>query len=369
MTDREIDRVTVVGGARPNFVKIAPVVRTLAARDRKVRVVHTGQHYDDAMSRSFFRDLGIPAPDVDLGVGSGSHGQQTGRVIERIEADLLQNPADAVIVVGDVNSTLAAALAAVKLGVKVAHVEAGLRSFDRRMPEEINRILTDQIAHWLFATEVSALRNLENEGIPASRVFLVGNVMIDSLESGRDTWQAGGRLEAAPPDGPYAVMTLHRPCNVDERETLQRILGAIEDLCREMPVVFPVHPRTAARLQEFDLEKHLRGINGMTAVEPMSYLEFLKLFAQAALILTDSGGAQEEALVLGVPCVTMRDTTERPVTLDQGGNRLVGNDPGRIRKGIEEALRTDRSRLERPPLWDGRAAERIVEILLEERQS
>jgi len=366
MTDRKIDRVTVVGGARPNFVKIAPVVRALAARGLKVRIVHTGQHYDEAMSRSFFRDLGIPEPDVDLGVGSGSHGEQTGRVIERFEADLLENPADAVMVVGDVNSTFAAALAAVKLGVAVAHVESGLRSFDRLMPEEINRILTDHISDWLFATEESALKNLENEGIAASRVFMVGNVMIDSLESGRATWQAGGRLEVAPAEGPYAVMTLHRPRNVDDRETLEGILGAMEDLGKKMPVVFPVHPRTAARLKAFNLEKRLSGIKGMTAVKPMSYLAFLKLFSHSALILTDSGGAQEEALVLGVPCVTLRETTERPVTLDMGGNRLVGNDPGRIRKGIAEALRTDRSRLERPPLWDGRAAERIVEILLKE---
>ncbi|MBN2491969.1 MAG: UDP-N-acetylglucosamine 2-epimerase (non-hydrolyzing) [Planctomycetes bacterium] len=360
-----IRTATVVAGARPNFVKVAPVLRALRGRGVEVRLVHTGQHYDDAMSRAFFRDLGIPAPEVDLGVGSGPHGAQTGRVLERFEADLVAHPADAVVVVGDVNSTLAAALAAAKLEVPVAHVEAGLRSFDRAMPEELNRLLTDRIADWLFVTETSGVRNLEREGIPAARIFLVGNVMIDSLEAARRAWQAAGRAPAAPAQGAYAVMTLHRPANVDRADILAGILDAVGELAGRLPVVFPVHPRTAERLAAFGLGPRLAAAPGLATTAPMGYLEFLGLLAGARLILTDSGGAQEEALVLGVPCVTLRESTERPVTVAMGGNRLVGSDPARIRVGIEAALAVGGAP-RRPPLWDGRAAERIADILLEE---
>lgn len=362
MSREKLEKVTLVAGARPNFVKIAPVVRALGGVGLKVRLVHTGQHYDDAMSEAFFRDLGIPAPDVDLGVGSGTHGAQTGAVLVAFEADLLAHPADAIVVVGDVNSTLAASLAAVKLGVKVAHVEAGLRSFDRSMPEEINRMLTDRISDWLFVTEDSGVANLEAEGIPGDKVFLVGNVMIDSLEASREAWQNRERPAGAR-EGPYSVMTLHRPSNVDEAGTLRGILETVGDLGKRLPVVFPVHPRTEKNIRDFGLEGCLESSNGIRPVRPMGYLEFLNLFSGADLILTDSGGAQEEALVLGVPCVTLRDSTERPVTLEMGGNRLVGSDPARIRAGIEEALRTDRGRMKRPKLWDGRAADRIARIL------
>ena len=367
MTASAIARATVVAGARPNFVKVAPVIRALAGRGIAVRLVHTGQHYDDAMSEAFFRDLGLPRPDVDLGVGSGSHGAQTGRVLERFEEDLLAHPADAVVVVGDVNSTLAAAVAAVKLGVPVAHVESGLRSFDRTMPEEINRLLTDQIATWLFVTERSGQVNLEREGIPAERIHFVGNVMIDSMDHARLAWREHERSAAAPASGPYAVMTLHRPANVDHEETLRGILDAVGELGRRMPIVFPMHPRTAARIEAFGLGDALAGTPGLGVVAPLGYLAFLRLFAGAEVILTDSGGAQEESLVLGVPCVTLRDSTERPVTLEMGGSRLVGSDPQRIREGIEAALATDRTRLTRPPLWDGRAAERIADVLVNEK--
>jgi len=355
---------TVVAGARPNFVKVAPVIRALVDRGVAVRLVHTGQHYDDRMSRSFFRDLGMPTPDVDLEVGSAPHGAQTGRVLERFEADLMAHPTDAVVVVGDVNSTVAATLAAVKLGVPVAHVEAGLRSFDETMPEEINRLITDRISTWLFTTEPSAVENLRREGTPAERIHAVGNVMIDSLEAGRAAWQTGERSKAAPADGPYAVMTLHRPANVDRAEVLRGVLETVAELSRRMPVVFPVHPRTSARIEKFGLNEILAGHDGLRTAEPLGYLEFLGLFAGADLILTDSGGAQEEALVLGVPCVTMRDSTERPITIEMGGNRLVGADPAAIRRGIEEALATRADEVGRPPQWDGRAAERIAEILV-----
>jgi len=364
MKQGRLEKITVVAGARPNFVKVAPVIRALRSRGLEIRLVHTGQHYDEAMSQAFFRDLGIPRPDVDLGVGSGSHGAQTAAVLEAFEADLMKVRPDAVVVVGDVNSTLAASLAAVKLGVKVAHVEAGLRSFDRTMPEEINRLLTDRISEWLFVTEASGVQNLKNEGLPDEGIFLVGNVMIDSLEASRKTWQNTGEPRGTSARGRYAVMTLHRPSNVDDAETLAGILDAVEDLGKRMSIVFPIHPRTARRVHEFGLETRLGSLAGIETVNPMGYMEFLKLFSCADIILTDSGGAQEEAVVLGVPCVTLRDSTERPVTLEMGGNRLVGSDPARIREGVAEALGIDRETLKRPPLWDGRAAERIADILI-----
>lgn len=358
-----VRRVTVVAGARPNFVKIAPVIRALDGRGVAVRLVHTGQHYDDAMSEAFFRDLGIPRPDVDLGVGSATHGAQTGRVLEQFEADLVANPCDAVIVVGDVNSTIAAALAAAKLHVPVAHVESGLRSFDRRMPEEVNRVLTDRISDWLFVTEASGMTNLRDEGTADERVHFVGNVMIDSLEASRPGWEAAGRPDGVPATGDYAVLTMHRPANVDDPAILGGILETVSELAAKMPIVFPMHPRTRASIERHGLGDRVAGIEGLRIIDPLGYIEFLRLFAAARLILTDSGGAQEEAVVLGVPCVTLRDSTERPVTLEHGANRLVGSDPDAIRAGIDAALAIDPGDMVRPPLWDGRAAERIAEIL------
>jgi UDP-N-acetylglucosamine 2-epimerase (non-hydrolysing) len=354
-------RILAVAGARPNFMKIAPLMWELRRRPGvEASLVHTGQHYDERMSRLFFEELHIPRPDADLGVGSGSHAAQTAEVMKRFEPVLLERRPDAVLVVGDVNSTLACALTSVKLGVQVAHVEAGLRSFDRTMPEEINRVLTDSISDWLFVTERSGVRNLRREGIPRERIFLVGNVMIDTLRACRRRSEESAILEQLGLVGrPYGVLTLHRPANVDDPAVFGGLLDAIERLQRELPVVFPVHPRT---------RKALAGAGGrplpqLILTEPLGYLDFLKLVAHARLVLTDSGGLQEETTVLGVPCLTLRNNTERPITVRQGTNRLVGLDPERV-TAVARAVLQARPRPGRvPDLWDGQAAVRIVDIL------
>jgi UDP-N-acetylglucosamine 2-epimerase (non-hydrolysing) len=354
-------RILAVAGARPNFMKVAPLLRAFRARPAfRPLLVHTGQHYDAAMSDAFFRDLGIPEPDANLGVGSGSHAVQTAEVLRGIEPLLLEHRPHAVVVVGDVNSTLAATLAAVKLGIPVAHVEAGLRSFDRSMPEEINRIVTDAISHWLFTSEPSGAENLRREGVPEERIHFVGNVMIDTLRAHlprarRAAPLASLGLEA----GGYAVLTLHRPANVDDPARLARLVGVLEELHAELPIVFPVHPRTRA-----SIEKHLGGRSlRLQRIEPLGYLEFLGLTAEARLVLTDSGGLQEETTVLGVPCLTLRETTERPVTVSEGTNVLVGGDPALIRREAQRILAGGGQRGRIPELWDGLAAERIAEIL------
>jgi UDP-N-acetylglucosamine 2-epimerase (non-hydrolysing) len=373
-------KIVAVVGARPNFMKVAPLLWEIHRRKNiQVLLVHTGQHYDERMSKLFFEELRIPRPDFDLGVGSASHAVQTAEVMKRFEPVILEQRPDAVLVVGDVNSTLACALTAVKLEIPVAHVEAGLRSFDRSMPEEINRLLTDQISQWLFVSEPSGVDNLRQEGIPDERVYLVGNVMIDTLLA------CQARAEDSPildqlqlRDRAYGVLTLHRPANVDEPGMLAGIMTAITGLQKELPIVFPVHPRT---------HKALNGqINGsltnLKLTEPLGYLDFMKLLGHARLVLTDSGGIQEETTVLGVPCLTLRDNTERPVTVKEGTNQLVGRDPERIlQAGLQvlarpdppvpkggtdgpEAGPTGRSRVGRiPKLWDGGAAGRIVDIL------
>src|SRR5437016_2232402 len=341
-------------------------------------LVHTGQHYDEAMSGQLFRDLEIPAPDFNLEVGSASHAVQTAEVMRRLEPILLSTRPDVVLVVGDVNSTLAAAITAVKLGIPVAHVEAGLRSFDRTMPEEINRLLTDAIADWLFVTEESGRENLLREGIAADKIHLVGNVMIEALTTFRPRWQSSSvfhRLDLHG-DQPYAVLTLHRPSNVDDPTTLLQLLDALQDVARHIPIVFPVHPRVRARLRAHDdrllLPRETDALSagkGIAYLDPLGYLDFIALMSRARLVLTDSGGIQEETTILGVPCLTLRDTTERPVTVTHGTNRIIGSDPGRI---LDESLRTlaDPPRADRtPPLWDGHAAERIVEILDRHRQA
>jgi UDP-N-acetylglucosamine 2-epimerase (non-hydrolysing) len=366
--------ICLVAGARPNFMKVAPIVHALEKRKEASRaagielrfpIVHTGQHYDANMSDVFFRDLEIPAPYRHLEVGSGSHAEQTAKIMVAFEKVLLEDRPNLVVVVGDVNSTVACSLTAKKLGIRVAHVEAGLRSFDMGMPEEINRRLTDAISDLLFVTEESGVRNLRLEGVPEDRVFLVGNVMIDTLLC--NMARIGSR-EFAPSesvrtfcnsDRRYAVLTLHRPSNVDRKETLAPIWEAVSEVSRETPVLFPVHPRTRGRIAEFGLDRA-----GVTMIDPIGYLDMLYAVKGAALVLTDSGGLQEETTALGVPCVTIRENTERPVTVEIGTNYLAGTKPDAILAAAREILSGSGKKGVVPPLWDGHAAERIVDILL-----
>ncbi len=354
-------RVLAVAGARPNFMKIAPLLQELRAREGfETLLVHTGQHYDAAMSDSFFRDLGIPEPDVNLGVGSGSHGEQTAEVLRKIEPLLIERHPDVLVVVGDVNSTLAATLAAVKLGIPVAHVEAGLRSFDRSMPEETNRVMTDVVSEWLFTTEPAAEQNLLREGVARDRIHFVGNVMIDTLLANLDRARGLDSLErlGLEPRG-YALLTLHRPSNVDDPVRLRALFAVLEEINTELPVVFPVHPRTQGAI-----ERLLGGQRpALRMTEPLGYLEFLQLMAEARLVLTDSGGIQEETTALGVSCLTLRDSTERPVTVDEGTNTMVGTEPDAIRAAVRKILDGEAKKGRVPALWDGRAAARIVDIL------
>ena len=364
--------VMCVVGARPNFMKMAPILRALAAHHpaMPVLLVHTGQHYDMDMSKKLFVDLGLPQPDINLEVGSGSHAQQTAEVMRRFEPALDMHKPSCVLVVGDVNSTLACTLVAVKKDVPVAHVEAGLRSYDRKMPEEINRILTDQVADRLYTTERSAAVNLQREGIDLARVCFTGNVMIDSLEASRsqarspaETLQSHG-LDPALLESPrgYGVVTLHRPSNVDNIEALTAVLETLLQVSLDLPLVFAMHPRTRSNIERFGLGELLLGAR-IAVLPPQGYLEMLGLMAGATLVLTDSGGLQEETTALGVPCLTLRENTERPITVEQGTNTLVGRDRKRILACVEEILDTGGKRGRVPELWDGRAAERIAEHL------
>ncbi len=358
--------VLVVVGARPNFMKAAPVLGQLRARGAAdTLLLHTGQHYDEQMSALFFRDLGLPQPDVNLGAGSGSHARQTAEVMVRFESWLegaVRRPACAVVV-GDVNSTLACALVAAKAEIPLAHVEAGLRSFDRSMPEELNRMCTDQLAAACYVTEQAGLDNLRREGLAAERLLLAGNTMIDTLLQHRAAAARHGaarRRELGLGAGPYAVCTLHRPSNVDAPATLAGVLGALSRVSERLPVLLPLHPRTRARLESFGLAARLAAASGLRITPPLGYLDFLGLLSGAALVLTDSGGIQEEATVLKVPCVTLRENTERPVTLEMGGNVLAGADPERIVAAAERMLALERDGIGTPPLWDGKAGERIA---------
>lgn len=371
--------ISLVAGARPNFMKVAPIVHALNARKEvaraaglslRVSIVHTGQHYDPNMSDVFFRDLGIPAPDRHLDVGSGSHAEQTAKIMVAFERVLLEDRPDLVVVVGDVNSTVACSLTAKKLGVRVAHVEAGLRSFDMTMPEEINRKLTDAISDLLFVTEESGMRNLRAEGVPKERIHLVGNVMIDTLL--RNMGRVGSR-EFTPSEPVrtfcgtgrrYAVLTLHRPSNVDRKETLAPVWGAISEIAQDVPVLFPVHPRTRGKIAAFGLDGA-----GVTMIDPIGYFDMLYSVKGAALVLTDSGGLQEETTALDVPCVTIRENTERPSTVEIGTNYLVGTHPKAILSAAREILSGNGKKGNVPPLWDGRAAERIVDVLLRTPQN
>jgi UDP-N-acetylglucosamine 2-epimerase (non-hydrolysing) len=358
--------VDLVAGARPNFMKLAPVQKAVAARGANhFRIVHTGQHYDAQMNDVFFEELGIPAPDFHLEVGSGSHGAQTARILERYEAHLLANRPDATVVFGDVNSTVACALAAVKLGVPVVHVEAGLRSFDRAMPEEINRLLTDAVADLLLVSEPSGVANLRREGVDDAKVKLVGNVMIDTLMSQLPRAREKGaatRLGLRPKE--YGFVTLHRPSNVDDPAVLGRLVELLHELSRELPLVFPVHPRTqnAARGLGQGLAP---GQERLLCLGPQPYLDTISLVADAAVVLTDSGGLQEECSVLGVPCLTMRENTERPVTVELGTSRLVGNDSARIRAAWQDVRSGAWPTSRAIPFWDGRAGERVADAIAE----
>jgi UDP-N-acetylglucosamine 2-epimerase (non-hydrolysing) len=348
-------------------MKIAPIMTEMRKHaDIVPMLVHTGQHYDDEMSNSFFVDLGLPKPDVNLGVGSGLHGEQTGRVMIAFEKVVLAESPDLVLVVGDVNSTLACALVATKLNINVAHVEAGLRSFDRHMPEEINRILTDQIADYLFTTSRGAGQNLRREGIPEDRIFFVGNVMVDTLLANRQRALNSTVLEDySLSAGNYAVLTLHRPRNVDDKAAFERILNALEAIQRRIKVIFPAHPRTRQRIREFGMTDHITAMANMIVCGPLGYLDFLRLMFGAKLVLTDSGGIQEETTLLGIPCLTLRPTTERPVTVEQGTNIVVGTDPDLIQQTVNDILNGKGKTGRNPELWDGHAAIRIVEHLLE----
>jgi UDP-N-acetylglucosamine 2-epimerase (non-hydrolysing) len=370
MTDSGLQGpVMCIVGARPNFMKMAPILRALAAHEPPLPalLVHTGQHYDASMSDKLFADLRLPSPDINLEVGSGSHAVQTAEVMKRFEPALDEHRPSCVLVVGDVNSTLACTLVAVKKGVPVVHVEAGLRSYDRKMPEEINRVLTDQVADRLYTTERSAEANLVREGVDAARVCFAGNVMIDSLLSNREharpaaaTLAAHGIAPAllAHPRG-YGVVTLHRPSNVDQPETLAALLGVLAEVAAELPLVFALHPRTRANIERFGLQ-HLLQPERMAILPPQGYLEMLGLMHTATLVLTDSGGLQEETTALGVPCLTMRENTERPITVEEGTNTMVGTDVQAIRDGVSAILAGRGKQGRVPELWDGHAAERIA---------
>jgi UDP-N-acetylglucosamine 2-epimerase (non-hydrolysing) len=364
-------KVINVVGARPNFMKVAPIVEAMKRRSEEFRplVVHTGQHYDAQMSDAFFRDLRLPEPDVYLGVGSGSHGAQTAGVMQSFEPVVAAERPDWVLVVGDVNSTLACAIVCAKLGIRVAHVEAGLRSFDRAMPEEINRLLTDHVADLLLTPSEDADENLIAEGIPRARIRMVGNVMIDSLLSQLKRAEASTvREELGLDGGCYGVLTLHRPSNVDDPETLARILKALDEISRRLTIVFPAHPRTRERLEEFGLMERIERTASLRLIEPLGYLDFLRLVSGARLVLTDSGGIQEETTALSIPCLTLRENTERPVTVSIGTNRIVGTDVEKITRAagaVLDAPREPPSSPRMPPLWDGHTATRILDALIE----
>jgi UDP-N-acetylglucosamine 2-epimerase (non-hydrolysing) len=373
-------RILVVAGARPNFVKVGPIIRVLRTQEScDSLLVHTGQHYDKLMSDLFFEQLRIPSPDVNLEVGSGSHARQTAEVMIRFDPIVAEWKPDLLIVVGDVNSTIACALVAAKHGVRIAHIESGLRSFDRSMPEELNRILTDALSDYLFVTEPSGVTNLLREGTPAKKIFLVGNVMIDSLSACLPLARKSSALsnlgleilsngESAV--RPYALVTLHRPSNVDDKSKLKGLVEVLFELGKRLPVIFPAHPRTSKILGDLDVACRFRTgpppcDEGVWVVPPAGYLEFLHMLSAATLVLTDSGGIQEETTVLGVPCLTLRENTERPITVEQGTNLLVGTEPASVLAAATQVLSDGGKRGRRPDLWDGQTSNRIVAILLE----
>ncbi len=359
-------KIINVVGARPNLVKMAPLLRAMRQHERiEPLLVHTGQHYDQKLSEIFFQQMKISEPDFNLEVGSGSQAWQTAEILKRIEPVLTDHRPDLVLVVGDVNSTVAVSLAAAKLGIPVAHVEAGLRSFDRSMPEEINRVVTDALADHLFVTEQDAVENLLKEGRPRERIYFVGNVMIDALEQFLPVAQksriaedlglvSNGSLQS------FGLVTLHRPSNVDSGASLSSLMHSLECVADMVPLIFPVHPRTRQKLSQLGIKDSAK----LRLVDPLGYLEFICLLSHARIVLTDSGGIQEETTALGIPCLTLRENTERPVTVTRGTNYIVGQDAEKIKTKAHEILGGTGKKGERPELWDGHAAERIVEILL-----
>ena len=380
--------IVLVAGARPNFMKIAPLVDSLRRHNRRVKgksrirlfLVHTGQHYDRAMSGRFFRQLKLPAPHVCLGIGSGTQAVQTGRIMIEFERVCLRQNPDLVVVVGDVNSTLACALTAAKLGIPVAHVEAGLRSHDRSMPEELNRIVTDHLSEFLFTTCRDADNNLVGEGIPREKIHFVGNVMIDALKkyrgpAGRSKILNKLALAENGTIAKFAVLTLHRPSNVDDPEVLSQIVSALVELSSHLPIIFPIHPRALKQIKRFHLYEKIRYVSDLSrsirekpqqeilGIPPLGYLDFLALMSKAAVVLTDSGGVQEETTILGIPCLTLRANTERPITLTEGTNRLVSHDPEIIRETALEVMSGGKTKKKAPKYWDGKASVRIVKIL------
>lgn len=356
-------KIINVVGARPNFMKIAPIIEEMRKFPGSISpiLVHTGQHYDDNMSKQFFKDLELPEPDVFLGVGPGTHAQQTAKIMVEFEKILVKEKPDLTLVVGDVNSTLACALASVKLNIPVAHVEAGLRSFDRSMPEEINRLMTDAISDYLFITEKEAEVNLLKEGKPKDKIFFVGNVMIDTLLKNKAKGDSSGILSELHLDSKkYALLTLHRPENVDNEDKLRQLIDILNEVKKHIAVVFPVHPRTRGKLDNLGLSAN----NGLKLTGPLGYLDFIKLMSEAKCVLTDSGGIQEETTILRVPCLTLRRNTERPVTITQGSNMLLGTDREKILKEVMNVLSGKSANSGIPELWDGQAAVRIVRILI-----
>ncbi len=366
-------KIISVVGARPNFMKVAPLHRAFGKYSSvQHMIVHTGQHYDANMSKVFFDDLELPKPDVYLGVGSGTHAEQTAKVMVEFEKVLVREKPDLVIVVGDVNSTVACSLTSAKLWIPVAHVEAGLRSFDRTMPEEINRMVTDVLSDYLFVTEESGVVNLKHEGIADEKVFLVGDVMVDSLALYKEKAKLSAirqQLSATSGDRllprSYTLVTLHRPSNVDEKGNLQTILKIFQATEKHGPIIFPVHPRTRKRIEEFGLSSHFAEVKNLVLTDPLGYLDFLNLMMDARVILTDSGGIQEESTFLDVPCITMRENTERPITLELGTNVLTGLSSEKVIDLVEKCYAGEWKKSRVPDLWDGKAAERIARILVD----
>ena len=363
-------KIAFIVGARPNFMKVAPLIEECARRRISYSLIHTGQHYDKKMSALFFSDLGLPRPDINLNVGKGSYGRQTGRIMEKLEPVLLAGRPDVVVTVGDVNSTLAGALIAKQLGMAVAHVEAGLRSFDRTMPEEINRVVTDHVSDFLFTTEKSANKNLRKEGISKKKIHFVGNVMIDTLLRHKREAELSSILSSLSLEKRrYAVVTLHRPSNVDSKKGIENVMAILGDIQRKIPVVFPLHPRTRKNLKRFGMLGRIKKMKQLIITDPLGYVDFLNLMANSRLVLTDSGGIQDETTILGIPCITLRENTERPVTLTRGTNLIVSIHRDKVAKSLVSILGKRKRRMRIPPLWDGKAAARIITILLTSKRS